>query len=83
MKSEKRAGRRLGTAFYRIKAPVASPVRFAFVSDLHCFPNGPVIETIKKGAPDAVLVCGDFVHNEKTKNSGLRFLREAAGLFPT
>ncbi|MBR3639241.1 MAG: serine/threonine protein phosphatase, partial [Clostridia bacterium] len=31
----------------------------------------------------AVLVCGDFVHNEKTKNSGLRFLREAAGLFPT
>ncbi|MBQ6262741.1 MAG: metallophosphoesterase family protein [Clostridia bacterium] len=83
MKGGKRPGRRLTTAFYKVKAPIPSPVRFSFVSDLHCFPNGPVIEAIKKGAPDAVLVCGDFVHSEKTKKVGLCFLGEAAEIFPT
>jgi predicted MPP superfamily phosphohydrolase len=74
---------RLETPVYRIKAPVDSPVRFALVSDLHCTPNGPVIEAIKKGSPDAVLVCGDFSHSKKTKEVGLEFLRLSAELFPT
>ena len=58
----KRSGKGgLETPVYEIKASVSSRVRFALVSDLHCAPNGPVIEAIKKGSPDAVLVCGDQV----------------------
>ena len=74
---------RLETPVYKIKAPLCSRVRFALVSDLHCAPNGPVIEAIKKGSPDAVLVCGDFSHSKKTKEVGLEFLGDVAKLFPT
>ena len=74
---------RLETPVYKIKAPLCSRVRFALVSDLHCAPNGPIIEAIKKGSPDAVLVCGDFSHNKKKKEVGLEFLRLSAELFPT
>ncbi len=81
--SRKARGGGLRTPVYKIKAPVSSPVRFALVSDLHCAPNGPVIEALKKGDPDAVLVCGDFTHSVKTKERGLEFLSLSAKLFPT
>lgn len=83
MKSEKRKIPGIGTAYYEVKAPVPRPIRFAFVSDLHCFPNEAVINTVRAGDPRAVLVCGDFTHNEKTKEVGLRFLARTAELFPT
>ena len=83
MKKDKNGGRKLKTAFYEVKAPVPASVRFAFVSDLHCFPNEPIIDAIRAGDPRAVLVCGDFTHDEKTKEVGLDFLGKAAELYPT
>ncbi len=80
----KRSGKGgLETPVYEIKASVSSRVRFALVSDLHCAPSRPVIEAIKNGSPDAVLVCGDFSHSKKTKEVGLEFLYMSAKLFPT
>ena len=76
-------GKKLEAAYYNVKAPVFRPIRFALVSDLHCFPNEPIIDAIRAGDPRAVLVCGDFAHNEKTKEVGLDFLGAAAELFPT
>lgn len=83
MKKAEKRGRGLAAAFYKVKAPVADSVRFAFVSDLHGAPNGPVIEAIKKGEPDAVLVCGDFTHSVRVREPGLSFLRLSAETFPT
>ena len=68
---------------YNIRLNVAKSKRFLFISDLHDFPNEPIIDIIKRIAPDAILVPGDFIHSTKLYKRGLEFLRIAAGLAPT
>ena len=68
---------------YRIKADVKRPLTFAFVSDLHDAPNGPIIKAIRTSRADAVLVGGDFIHNHEIYERGFEFLRLSAKLKPT
>ena len=68
---------------YTIKADIANPVRFAFLSDLHDSENGPLIKAIRRARVDAVLVGGDFIHNDELCERGFEFLRLSAKLLPT
>lgn len=68
---------------YKIKADIEKPVKFAFLSDLHDRPNGPLIKAIRSTRADAVLVGGDFIHDSELYERGFEFLRLSAKLFPT
>ena len=68
---------------YTVKADIANPVRFAFLSDLHDSENGPLIKAIRRARVDAVLVGGDFIHNDELCERGFEFLRLSAKLLPT
>lgn len=71
------------TTEYSVAADIPRPLSFVFVSDLHGCPNEGLIERIKTLAPDAILVGGDFVHNEAVWRSGIEFLRLASKVAPT
>ncbi len=68
---------------FRIPAGIERDIRFAFVSDLHCFPNDPILALLRDMKPDAVLVGGDFVQDEEQYGDGFSFLERSAQLFPT
>jgi predicted MPP superfamily phosphohydrolase len=68
---------------YKIKADIKKPIRFAFLSDLHDRPNGPLIKAIRETHAEAVLVGGDFIHNNELYERGFEFLRLSAKLLPT
>ena len=68
---------------YKIKADIEKTITFAFLSDLHDHPNGPLIKAIRKIHADAVLVGGDFIHNNELYERGFEFLRLSAKLLPT
>jgi len=67
---------------YTVKANLARPLRFAFVSDLHDTDNSPILAAIEKQRVDAVLVGGDFIHNNTVYQRGLDFLQLAAARWP-
>ena len=69
--------------FYKITAGVSGKIKFAFVSDLHDCCNFPVLKAIDKNKVDAVLVGGDFIHNNEMYKRGLAFLRRSAEKYPT
>lgn len=62
---------------------ISQPLKFAFISDLHNYPNGPVYEAIKTINPDVVLVGGDFIQSQTDTESGLAFLNYVAARWPT
>lgn len=68
---------------YTLAADVATPLTFAFVTDLHDCPNEPVLQILRTHKSDAILVGGDFVHSASHCERGMEFLREAAKLRPT
>ena len=68
---------------YRFSAPVSRELCFAFVSDLHCCDNSPVLHRLCQLQPDAVLVGGDFIHNNLKYAQGFDFLRQSGERFPT
>ncbi|MBQ9745879.1 MAG: metallophosphoesterase [Clostridia bacterium] len=68
---------------YKIKADIEKAMTFAFLSDLHDRPNGPLIKAICKSRADAVLVGGDFIHNDELYERGFEFLRLSAKILPT
>lgn len=71
------------TSFYDISANTKKQYKFVFLSDLHDAENQPILDAIKKQAPDAVLVGGDFVHNEILYERGVEFLKSCAEYRPT
>ena len=71
------------TTEYCIDAGLESPLTFAFVSDLHDYPNEPIIQTIRSREIDAILVGGDFIHSREKRDRGYEFLRMAASIAPT
>ena len=68
---------------YDIKADIPRSLTFAFVSDLHGCDNAPVMEAVGAVEPDAVLVGGDFIHNNAFYKEGIELLRLSAGRYPT
>ncbi len=68
---------------FRIPAAIERDIYFAFVSDLHCFANDPIIALLRDMQPDAVLMGGDFVQDEEQYEDGFSFLERSAQLFPT
>lgn len=69
------------TTEYRVKAPVS--LTFAFVSDLHDAPNVPILDGIERHSPDAVLVGGDYIHDDLNWQMGIGFLMNSAKRRPT
>ncbi len=63
---------------FDIFADVSKKSVFLFFSDLHGCDNAPLFEAIKNISHDAVLVGGDFVHDEKNYERGLEFLKEVS-----
>lgn len=72
-----------GVTEYDVKADTLNPLKFAFVSDLHDFPNHEVLGKIAAGQVDAVLVGGDFIHGYSIYKRGFEFLAESAKIAPT
>ena len=68
---------------YNIDAKLNENIKFVFTSDLHDCDNGPIIAEIKNISPDAVLVGGDFIHDNNIYKRGFEFLHESSSLFPT
>lgn len=66
----------------KISAKISTRVRLAFVSDLHDCPNEPILNCLSKIAPHAVLVGGDFIHNNEIYKNGVSFLKSATKLCP-
>lgn len=67
---------------YRIVKDHLPKLTFAFVSDLHDYPNDPVINIIKQINPSAILVPGDIIHNREVYKNGIEFLRLASKIAP-
>jgi predicted MPP superfamily phosphohydrolase len=67
---------------YKISARVKEKICFAFVSDLHHCENQPVLRSIQKISPDAVLVGGDFMHNMSFYTRGFEFLKMCSKNYP-
>lgn len=57
-------------------------VNFAFVSDLHNCENEPILNKISSLNVDAVLVGGDFIHNNFICEKGFEFLKSASKIAP-
>lgn len=68
---------------YNLYGDVDKNLKFAFVSDLHDFPNEEVISAIYKNEVDAVLVGGDFIHGNSIYKRGFEFLEKIGAKFPT
>jgi predicted MPP superfamily phosphohydrolase len=68
---------------YKIYADIEKPLIFAFLSDLHDHPNGPLIKAIRGLNVDAVLVGGDFIHDDACYERGFDFLRLSSKLWRT
>ena len=58
-------------------------MRLALVSDIHNIPTTELLRLIENEKVDAVLVCGDFIHNSRQFKNGLEFLRLSADIKPT
>ena len=68
---------------YCFSTPIPDDLCFAFISDLHCCNNDPVLQKLSVLRPDAVLVGGDFIHSNIKYQEGFEFLRRSAENFPT
>ncbi len=74
---------RIKVTEHNIKANIAEDISFLFVSDLHGCDNAPIMDVINTLRPDAVLVGGDFIHNNTVYKEGIEFLRLSAAACPT
>lgn len=75
--------RNLSLNHFTIHARIEKNLNLAFLSDLHCCDNGPILDLLRARRPDAVLVGGDFIHNNNHYQEGMEFLRQSAELCPT
>ena len=75
--------KRIKITEYNFSANNVQTSVFAFISDLHNFPNQPILEIVKNSGADAVLVPGDFIHDTCLYERGLDFLRRSSKIKPT
>lgn len=74
---------RIKVTEHNIKANIPEDITFVFVSDLHGCDNAPVMGVINTVKPHAVLVGGDFIHNNTVYKEGIEFLGLSAQRYPT
>lgn len=67
---------------YKFTADIEQNVRFVMVSDLHGCDNNPIIENINALCPDAILIPGDVIHNDKNYKRGIEFLYLCGKQYP-
>ena len=73
---------RLKISEYTFFTEQKSDISFAFVSDLHNFKNEPIFDAISGLGVDAILVGGDFIHNNFICERGFEFLESASQMMP-
>jgi predicted MPP superfamily phosphohydrolase len=71
------------TIEYNIKTDRVPFRKFCFISDLHDYPNEPLLEAIKDMDVCAILVPGDFIHSTHLYKRGIEFLAMASKIAPT
>lgn len=67
---------------YTVTADTQKELSFLFFADLHNHPNEPLLRAVKGIKADAVLVGGDFIHNNFFYERGFEFLTEASKMLP-
>ncbi len=67
---------------YTVNANLSSPLKFAFLSDLHDPNIVPILHKVNDLSPDAILVGGDFIHSKTQYQNGLDFMKKASELYP-
>ncbi|MBR7101003.1 MAG: metallophosphoesterase [Clostridia bacterium] len=68
---------------YEIKGKVPQNLKLAFISDLHGFNNELILDELRKQSPDAVLIPGDVIHDDRNYKIGIEFLSLCNELYPT
>lgn len=76
-------GNHILTSIYSIKSDKCDNTVFAFVSDFHDSEVGPVMDIINENKADAVLIGGDFVHNNAKYKNGIELLKQCSKEYPT
>lgn len=66
---------KIAVSEYVVSADVDKKSVFIFISDLHGCDNEPIYEIIRSVPHDAILIGGDFVHDEKNYKKGIEFLK--------
>ena len=74
---------KLSISEYTFSTKEKMNLSFAFVSDLHNFQNTPILDAISSMGADAILVGGDFIHNNFICDQGFEFLSLASKMLPT
>lgn len=74
---------KISVSHFSFSAKTDTNITFAFVSDLHCYDNQPILECIDRIHPAAVLVGGDFIQDNIKCNEGFDFLRQSAAKYHT
>lgn len=75
--------RKISVETYTFEAAVEKHLILAFVSDLHGCDNEPIVEALSDYRPDAVLIGGDFIHNDRNCQKGWDFLQKVSELAPS
>ena len=68
---------------YNICKDGISDCTLVFISDLHGYDNTKILNAIDKISPNAVLIGGDIVHDNKNYKTGIEFLHLCAKKYPT
>ena len=67
---------------YNVRTEQKTSAVFAFVSDIHECDTKPALDALQKIKPDALLIGGDYVHDDERCEKGFSFLSSAASLLP-
>ena len=67
---------------YNISTEKTGKYKFAFVSDLHDYPNEVILKAVRDIKPDAILIPGDVIHNFSVYKRGIEFLNESSRIAP-
>ena len=68
---------------YDFYIPIDKMLKFALVTDLHNGDGAAVLKTILQNHVDAILIAGDFIHDERRYEQGIDFLKRCAAVLPT
>ena len=68
---------------YTITAGLATPKRFAFISDTHNLSCEETLERIANENIEGILIAGDIIHDNEHYRQGIAFLSAAVNVAPT
>lgn len=74
---------KIKTERWDFNAGTDKKLKFAVFSDLHNCDNEPLTEILFSENPDAILLPGDYIHNDRIYERGFEFLKICTGYRPS